>query len=284
MLIKNIIQNTFWFFFHFRYNLNVKTKNLYYEIPNFKQEIFKRLVIFALSFMLIFVVSYNINSFLRVWNIINYDKYLEQLYNLKKEKGLNALVDINSSCIACMDCEDLDIHLPILEVKSQDEEDFYLKHDFLKRDNELGSPYQKFGTELNNTTNTVLIGHSAYTDSIFNITKSRSVFGRFNEYLYSNSSFNYNISIETLNGVLNYKVVSIIKFNAKNGTGTDELKVYNTVNLNTQSQFDNFYNIIKSKSLISNLDDASFGDKFITIFTCATDNLDYRVMVIAKQI
>ena len=60
--------------------------------------------------------------------------------------------------------------------------------------------------------------------------------------------------------------------------------VYNTVNLNTQSQFDNFYNIIKSKSLISNLDDASFGDKFITIFTCATDNLDYRVMVIAKQI
>ncbi len=255
-----------------------------YEIPNYKQDAIKRLVIFALSFMLIFVICFNINSFLRVWNIINYDKYLEQLYSIKKEKGLEALVEINEQCIAYMECEDLNIHLPIVEVSGKSDEDFYLKHDFLKRENELGSPYQKYGTKLNQTSNTALVGHSAYTGSIFNITKSRSVFGRFNEYLYANTNFNYNIKIETLNEILNYKVVSVLKFNSKDGTGTDELKVYNTVHLNTQSQFDNFYNIIKTKSCINDLDVASFGDKFITIFTCATDNLDFRVMVIAKQV
>lgn len=274
----------FGFWTKIAYNLFVKKQKLQYDIPNFKQDILKRLVIFALSFILIFVISYNFKSFMRVWNILNYDSYLQKLYKLKNEQGLQALVDINSSCIAYLECEDLDIHLPIVSVDSKEEEDYYLSHDFLKRENELGSPYQKNGTNLNQTTNTVLVGHSAYTGSIFNIKKSRAIFGRFNEYLYANSNFNYTIKIETLDNLFEYKVVSVLKFNTKTGNHSEEQSIYTTVNLTTQSQFNNFYNIIKSKSYIKNLDEATFGDKFITIYTCATDNLDYRVMVVAKQI
>lgn len=273
----------FWLLIKLTYNKVVKKQKLYFNIPNFKQEILKRLVIFALSFMLIFVVSYNIKSFIRVWNIINYDADLQKLKVLKEEKGLQALIEINDSCFAYLECDDLDIHLPIVYVNSTKEGDYYLNHDFFKRENELGSPYQKYGTKLNQTTNTVLIGHSAYTGTLFNISKSRSIFGRFNEYLYANSNFNYTFKIETLDDIFEYKVIGVIKYNTKNKI-SNELQIYNTVNLNSQSQFDSFYNLVKSKSLINNLESASFGDKFITIYTCATDNLDYRVMVVAKQV
>ena len=263
----------------------MQKQKLFVEIPNFKLDAIRRLVIFALSFMLIFVFVYNINTFVRAWNIYNYDKYLDKLYAIKKKDGVQALVKINNSCIAYFECEELGIHLPILEVDSKAEEDFYLNHDFRKVKNELGSPYQKYGTKLNQTTITTFVGHSAYTGSLFNIQKSRAIFGRFNNYIYEND-YNYRITVETLDDIYNYQVVSVMKFNSKNTSGLDELSVYNTINIDTQSRFDNFLNIIKTKSWVNipEIDDVSFGDKFISIFTCATDNLDYRIMVIAKLV
>lgn len=258
-------------------------KELIFDLPNPKREFFKRLVIFALIFMIIGVCVVNYKSFIRVYNMYNYDKYLTSLYNLKKEKGLSALKEINDSCIAYIEIQDLDIHLPIVEVQNTKEEDFYLKHDFRKWENELGSPYQKYGTVINQTTNTVFIGHSAYSQSIFNNKKNQTIFGKLNKYLYANDAFNYHITVETFDDVYNFQVISVLLLNIQNETAP-ELTIYNTKNISTQSQFDNFYNILKTKSLINNLITAEFGDKFLTLFTCSTADLDYRVMVVAKQV
>ena len=213
-----------------------------------------------------------------------YDRYLTSLYKLKQEKGLTALKEINNDCIAYVDVQDLDIHLPIVEVKDAEHEDYYLNHDFRKRDNELGSPYQKYGTQLNATTNTVLIGHSAFNETIFNSSKSQSIFGKFNNYLVYNSAYNYTIKIETFDQTYTYQVISVMRFNAKTDTSASELEIYNTKNINSQAKFNNFYNIIKEKSVINLTETAEYGDKFVTFFTCSTANLDYRVMVVAKQI
>ena len=136
-------------------------KELIYDLPNPKREIFKRLVIFALIFMIVGVFALNLKSFMRIINMHNYDKYFTYLYNLKKEKGISALQEINGSCVAYIEIEDLDIHLPIVETTSVQEEDYYLTHDFRKRENELGCPYQRYGTSVNQTTNTVFVGHIA---------------------------------------------------------------------------------------------------------------------------
>ncbi len=213
-----------------------------------------------------------------------YDRYLNSIYQLKKEKGLSALKEINNDCIAFVDVEDLNIHLPIVEVHSTEQEDFYLNHDFRKWNNELGSPYQKYGTQIGQTTNTVLIGHSAFNETIFNSSKNSSIFGKFNDYLYTNSNYNYIIKVETFDKTFTYQVVSVMRFNAKNGKSTSELEIYNTKNITSQAKFNSFYNTIKEKSIISDLPTAEYGDKFVTFFTCSTANLDYRVMVVAKEI
>ena len=255
-----------------------------FELSNPKQEFFKRLVIFAFSFLLVFTAFYSLKGFVRVWNINSYENYLNSLYEIKKEKGLSALVEINADCVAYIECDDLDVHLPIVELKNEEDENFYLTHDFKKNKNELGTPYQKYGTYIGVTSNTALVGHSAFTRTINNKTVNQSIFGKFNNYLYKNSSYNYEIKVDTLNNSYTYKVISVIMFYANNLEAINEFKLYNTVNITTQSEFDQFYNTAKDRSMISGLDTANFGDKFLTIMTCSTEDLDYRVMVIAKQI
>ena len=253
------------------------------DLPNPKQVIIRRLVVFALVFMIIGVFALNFKSFVRVVNMYNYDKYLTSLYNLKKERGLSALQEINSSCIAYIEIEDLDIHLPIVETNSVQEEDYYLTHDFRKRENELGCPYQRYGTSVNQTTNTVFVGHSAFNQTLFKNQKNQSIFGKLNKYIYANDSFNYHIIVETIDDVFNYQVISVLLVNSENSTDP-QLVAYNTKNIATQSQFDNFYNTIKTNSLISGLPTAEFGNKFLTLYTCSTETLGYRVIVVAKQV
>ena len=253
-------------------------------LRNYKKEHIKQLVIFLLASLLIVVAVFNIKTFSRVFNMFNYDKYLNSLYELKTKKGLGELCKINADCIAYIECEDLDMHLPVVKTSNIEDENYYLDHDFKKRKNELGSPYQKSSTNIEETTVATFVGHSAYTQTIFNSTKNQSIFGKLNQYLYSSTNYNHLISVETLNAKYTYKVVSVIKFNATNGQSADEMKIYGAVNLETQSQFDDFYNNLKSHSAVDNLEPAEFGDKFLTLFTCATSNLDFRVMVVAKQI
>ncbi len=253
------------------------------DLPNQKQVIIRRLVIFALVFTIVGVFAFNFSSFMRVINMYNYDKYLTSLYNLKKEKGLSALQEINGSCVAFVEIEDLDIHLPIVEATSLQEEDYYLTHDFRKMQNELGSPYQRYGTSVNQTTNTVFVGHSAFNQTLFNDQKNQYIFGKLNKYIYADDSFNYHITVETIDNVFNYQVISGLLVNVENNTDP-QLFAYNTKNIANQTQFDNFYNTIKTNSLILGLPTAEYGDKFLTLYTCSTETLGYRVIGVAKQV
>ena len=249
-----------------------------------KAEKLKRVVIFILSSLLVLVVVFNVNTFSRLFNMYNYDRYLNSLYKLKQSKGLSALAEINSSTFAYIECEDLNMHLPVVETKNTTEEDFYINHDFRKQANELGCPYQKSSTKLGETTVSTLVGHSAFTNTIFNIKKDQSIFGKLNQYLYRSTAYNYKITVETFTDLYTFKVVGVMRFNVKNGSGADEMSVYSTVNISSQSQFDSFYQKIQNKSVIGIVETPHYGDTFLTLFTCSTSDLDYRVMVVAKQV
>ena len=257
-------------------------KKLTHTLKSAKQERLRHVVIFALAFMLVLVLVFNINTFSRLINMYNYDKYLNSLYELKQEKGLSALAEINSSLVAYIDCEDLDMHLPVVETADKSEEDFYLDHDFRKRSNELGTPYQKSATQIGTTTVSTFVGHSAFTETFFNSQKNQSIFGKLNQYLYKSTAFNYVITVETFSALYTYKVIGVLRFNAKTGNNSDEMSIYNTVNITSQTQFNNYYQKIQNHSVINGLETAEYGDSFLTLFTCSTLDLDYRVMVIAK--
>lgn len=261
----------------------MECKKLKHFVDLPKQQKLKKVIVFALAAMLVLTVVFNISTFSRAINKINYDRYLAGLYKIKNEKGISALKEINDDFCGWISCKDVEIELPFVAVKSESEEEFYLDHDFEKKSNELGTPYQKFSTQIGKTGNTVLVAHSAFNQNFFNISKNQSIFGKLENYMYSNSLFDYKISVETLSASFEYKVIGVIRFKADDVYG-EEFAIYRTSRIETEEQFNKFYSAVKQNSVIKNLDTARYGDKFLTLFTCWTQNLDYRVMVIAKQV
>ncbi|MGN1221967.1 MAG: hypothetical protein ACI4TT_01880, partial [Christensenellales bacterium] len=63
-----------------------------------------------------------------------------------------------------------------------------------------------------------------------------------------------------------------------------QLGIYQTTNFASQADFDVFYDNIKQCSVVGGLDEAEYGDKFLTIFTCSNTDLDCRVMIVSKQL
>ncbi|MBO7508096.1 MAG: class B sortase [Clostridia bacterium] len=257
-------------------------KKLTYRIKRSNREQFRHIVIIVLSFLLVIVIACNVSTFARILNMYNYDRYLDNLYALKQEKGLSALAEINSDLLGYIECEDLNMHLPVVETEDKNKEDFYLDHDFRKMSNELGTPYQKSTTSVGETTVSTFVGHSAFTETLFNEKKNQTIFGKLNQYLYKSTAFNYVITFETFTELFTFKVIGVLKFNAKSGNNADEMSVYNTINITSRSQFNSFYQKIQDHTVVSGLDTAEYGDKFLTLFTCSTNDLNYRVMVIAK--
>ena len=244
-----------------------------------KKEKIRRITILGLIVALVVTLAVNAKNFYNAYIIYDYDNYLTKLYEKKQENGVQALKEINSNFYCYIDIEDIDLHLPIVKTTSTEDEEYYLEHDFKDRNNPVGVPYNLFGGEIESTHNTTIIGHSAFVHTLFSSTKNQSLFSKLNNYMNYNSLYTYKITLETLDKIYEYKVASVLL------THKDKLDmdIYSATNFASQTAFNNYYNKIKSNSKISGLEEATFGDKFITLYTCYS-NLDYRVMVIAKQV
>ena len=237
--------------------------------------------LFAFAFAL--SVQTNANVLILGNRIINYGNVLKGYEKKKNEEGLLSLKNVNEKIFAWITCEDLNISLPLLKTNNKEEEDFYINHDFEKYENPLGAPYIESDCVLNQTTNCVIAGHSQFTHQMFNNMGTTTIFGNLISYLSPNGRFNYNINIQTETENLSYKVISCFKYN-KNENYTDQMKVYLTKNITNENTFNDFYQSLLNLSAVDTGVTASYGDKFITLFTCLETNLNYRIVVVAKQI
>lgn len=242
----------------------------------------KAIAIVLLIFALFASVWQNIDVIIMINRKAHYDNYMKALEEKKEREGLQVLKEQNSDFIAWITVEDVGISLPVVET-SIDRQEYYLNHDFDKKENPLGTPYQKYGCDVESTTNTCFIGHSSYNIGSFGNVVSQSIFGTLNQYLSYNTDYTYKIKVSTLNYTYYYEIFSVIRFNIKQDH-SDELKLYNSINLSNETTFNRFVNSAKSLSVINFNKEVTFGDRFLTLFTCSTDNLNYRVMVIAKMV
>lgn len=249
----------------------------------FKQKQRMSLIIFVLICAIVVCFNTFCTSLIETIKVVNYDKVTAELKAIKDSSGLSALSDINSDFTAWISISDLNIELPVVSTKSTADEDYYLNHDFKKRTNKLGSPYQKHDTLLSSTTNTVFVGHSAYQGNFWGKEYVSNLFGKLNSYVSADQNFDYTIKVQTSQQTYSFKVISLLKF-YNTDYSSDEFAVYRTTNLNTQKQFDNFYNTLKTQSLIDFDLTAEFGDKFLSMLTCCTDDRDFRLLVVAKQV
>ena len=246
---------------------------------------FKQIIIVLLSCMLLVTIQYGYNDFSTILTQIRYNKYLSNLETQKNVNGLESLKQTNSDILAWLTINDVNLSVPIVKTNSSQDEDFYLTHGFDKKQNSLGCPYQKYDCDFDNN-NTLFVGHSSYTMTVFGHKTSESIFGKLNTYTNTTSNFDYLVKLETFNGTKNYKIIGCFFYNVTNTSSPTYQEVTNNIyanNISSTSSYNNFINTLKMYNLLDNNFKSSYLDHFITLFTCYY-NLDFRTIVVAKEI
>lgn len=240
----------------------------------------KILIIIFLIVALIVSLIINFSIMNSVFKPKKYLSFLNSLSATKTQKGIEEILNLNEDFEAWLTCEDLDISMPIVKAKTNND-DFYLTHDFNQQENGLGNPYFKAGYE--NSTNKCVMASSIVITTFFGQTENYSLLGNFKQYLTNNANFNNKLTLETTSQTLNYQVISAYSFDV-NSNYYDKYLPCNTTTFASSQEFETFYNTILGNSAVNFNLTAKFGDEFITFFVTDTEYLDNRIIVVAKKI
>ena len=172
--------------------------------------------------------------------------------------------------------EGTQIDYPVLQREGDDE--YYLYRSFLGEEDKKGSLILDEDSSVKDgsfTTNLLIHGHNM---------KDGSMFGELDEY---NSEDFYKehkwIELYTEDEKHNYEVIAA--FASQIYYSTDLVfKYYNFFQADTAEEFNYFYQNIKRLSIYDTGVTAEFGDKFLTLSTCAYHVEDGRFVVVAKEI
>ncbi len=185
--------------------------------------------------------------------------------------GYADLYEENKDLAGWLSIEGMKIDYPVM----QNEDDaFYLHHDFYGEDSKYGCLYVKEQADLDAGTNFIIYGHNM---------KDGSMFGDLD--LYLKESFYKEhpvISFDTLYEERTYDIIAVFRSQVYNADD-DVFKYYQFYEADTQEEFEDFYGNIKELSLYDTGVEAEFGDTFLTLSTCAYHVPDGRLVVVAKR-
>ncbi|MBQ8117675.1 MAG: class B sortase [Lachnospiraceae bacterium] len=156
------------------------------------------------------------------------------------------------------------------------DENYYLERNFSGNPDKNGCLILDTDSCLNPlTTNLIIHGHNM---------KSGAMFGTLQKY--SDAGYCREHSLITLYAEdceRRYEVIAV--FRSQVYRKTDQVfKFYKFFQANTPEEFDDFYQNIKALSLYDTGVTAAFGDRFITLSTCAYHVENGRFVVVAKEI
>ncbi len=197
-----------------------------------------------------------------------------------------ALYEQNSDIIGWLRIEDTVIDYPVMQ--TMEDEDYYLDYDFNGDANSNGSlildtdSTAGVGTALyqysNGTapsTNLIIHGHTM---------RSGMMFGGLKQYAKESYGEEHSIiSFDSLYEKREYELIAV--FYSQVYMNTDKVfKYYNFFQADTQEEFDDWYENIKTMSLYDTGVTAEYGDEFITLSCCSYQVEDGRFVVIGKRI
>ncbi len=180
----------------------------------------------------------------------------------------------NEDMAAWLKIEGTEIDYPVMWTPR--DENYYLYRSFEGRDDKNGSLILDTDSSLNPlTTNLIIHGHNM---------KSGAMFGRLTDYEDQSYCQEHNIiTLYTEECERRYEVIAV--FRSQVYRKTDQVfKFYKFFRADTQEEFDDFYQNIKSLSLYDTKVTAEFGDRFITLSTCVYHVEQGRFVVVAKEI
>ena len=180
----------------------------------------------------------------------------------------------NEDMAAWLKIEGTKIDYPVMWTPR--EETYYLYRNFEGKEDSNGCLLLDTDSCLNPlTTNLIIHGHNM---------RSGAMFGTLTDYEDEDYCKEHNtIVLYTEDCERRYEVISV--FRSQVFKKTDQVfKFYKFFQADTQEEFDDFYNNIKSMSLYDTGVSAEFGDNFITLSTCVYHVEQGRFVVVAKEI
>lgn len=174
----------------------------------------------------------------------------------------NKLKEKNKDVVGWIKVNNTNIDYPV--VKGNDNS-YYIKHNFENKYNIAGWIFADYNLKFDgNDKNIVIYGHNMKNGSMFGSLKNT-----LNKEWYENSE-NLTIKFETENSIFKYKVFSIYQIKKE--------LYYTTTSFQTNEQYKNFINTIKSRSIKNFEENVTIEDKILTLSTCAGNN-NYRVVL-----
>ena len=182
--------------------------------------------------------------------------------------------DENDDMIAWLQIPDTVIDYPVMQ--TMDDENYYLKRGFDKKDNVNGCLIMDTDSDVPTPgTNLIIHGHNMKNGSMFGSLKYYEDETYCSEHPY--------VYLYTEEDARTYEVIAVFRSQVFKKTDTS-FKYYKFFQADTEEEFNDFYDNIMDMSLYDTGVTAEFGDNFVTLSTCAYHVTNGRFVVVAKEI
>lgn len=154
-------------------------------------------------------------------------------------------------------------------------DNFYLEHNFDKEYYKSGLPYidSRCSAEAEST-NTIIYGHNQKNGIIF-----AELMNYTNKDYYEKHPL---IRFDTLSTEQEYEIIAVFLSEVYKADD-DVYKYYNFIDALNEEDFNRFIENVKSLSLYDTKAEASYGDKLVTLITCAYHKDNGRFTVVARK-
>ena len=286
-LMKLITCGFYFYFSVFFKLLNKIFKNKFYGIENFFRrrqndpDLFSLILVYTFSIIIIIGLIYVPNQktvSLKGVNINGGNAYNNvtqkedtptptKIGNLYQQYGMTDINSINidelkrtnPDVVLWLMVDGTNINYPIVQTNNND---YYLRHNILKRYSTDGWTFLDYRNNLTNDKNTIFYGHN-----LLNKTAFGSISKMFTNNYFKNS--NHQIYVIDKTNIYIYKVFSL--YYSQPVTDYLQIQFYD-------EEYVNFLNNLKNKSKYNFGLDMNINDKIITLSTCTDDNSGRKVV------
>lgn len=200
-----------------------------------------------------------------------------EVKGIKVQKKFEDLYRENNDFVGWITISDTNVDYPVMYTPDDNERgEHYIHRDFEENYSAAGLPFVDKNCDLILPTDNIIIyGHNMNSGKMFHDIMK-----------YENEDF-YNthktFTFDTIYGDGTYEVVAVFYAQIL-PDDSKEFKYYQFVNAGSAEEFMNYVDNIKRMSIIDTGVDVKFGDKLVTLSTCAYHVDDGRFAVIAKKI
>lgn len=200
-----------------------------------------------------------------------------EIDGVRVQKKFEELYRENSDFMGWLTIGDTHIDYPVMYTpSSKDGGEYYIHRNFDGEYSAAGLPFIDCNCQLESPTDNVIIyGHNMNAGTMFHdLLKYED-----QDFYEAHKTFTF----DTIYGNGKYEVVAFFRGQIL-PEESKKFKYYEFVNAGSKEEFDQYVKNLKNMSIIDTGVEVSYGDKLITLSTCAYHVTDGRFVVVAKKV